>query len=425
MPDRPELMAIGDSIYNGTRSLTTNAELARLSVPAQVARAFGWDFKAPAYPFDVLFNLEALFRAHAFDIDTLKMAVIANAQRWLDRDSWADTDCFDNLAIAQTTISNQSRFTYLNHVSQIAPLIDRLRNSGSIDFAAVVALYLAINTAFVLNPSRKPDSKWADKTPLEIVAERRPKRLLVNVGANDGLWTVCLEAITTDFDPARIATDMHDLGVRLAEMKAAGQVDQIYFNLMPKASCVANLMPRRDPDRPPGGSGYYPEYLGRLGQFGGLSSGDMQAIDQELLALNHGIRDGFAELFPDGGINFIDSYALLAERDDKHFRDAKPIWVHNWRINNVPLQGFSHKGGLFSLDNLHPTTVGYAAFAQAVCEQIVATEGLKPLQPVDFTAAFDADSLLTDVPPLLDVENLLIDLVVAFVRLASPSVATV
>ena len=68
MADRPELMAIGDSIYNGTRSLTTNAELARLSVPAQVARAFGWDFKSPAYPFDVLFNLEALFRANAFDL---------------------------------------------------------------------------------------------------------------------------------------------------------------------------------------------------------------------------------------------------------------------------------------------------------------------------------------------------------------------
>lgn len=424
MPDRPELMAIGDSIYNGTRSLTTNAELARLSVPAQVARAFGWDFKVPAYPFDVLFNLEALFRAHAFDIDTLKMAVIANAQRWLEMDSWADTDGFDNLAIAQTTIGDQSRLTYLNHVARIAPLIERVRSGSSIDFGAVVALYLAINTAFVLNPSHKPDGKWADKTPLEIVAERRPKRLLVNVGANDGLWTVCLEAIKTDFDPARIAGDMHDLGVRLAEMKAAGQVDRIYFNLMPKASCIANLMPRRDPDRPPGGSGYYPEYLGRLGQLGGLTSGDMQAIDQELVALNHGIRDDFAELFPDGGIAFIDSYALLAERDDKHFRDSKPIWIHNWRINNVPLQGFSHKGGLFGLDNLHPTTVGYAAFAQAVCEQIAAVEGLKPVKPIDFTAAFDADSLLADVPPLLDVENLLIDLVVAFVRLASSSVPT-
>jgi hypothetical protein len=96
--------------------------------------------------------------------------------------------------------------------------------------------------------------------------------------------------------------------------------------------------------------------------------------------------------------------------------------VRNRRLNNVPLQGFSHKGGQYGLDNLHPTTVGYAALAQAVCEQIVATEGIKPVQPIDFTAAFDSDSLLTNVPPLLDVENLLIDLVVAFVRLARPMV---
>ena len=105
MPDRPELMAIGDSIYNGTRSLTTNGQLAKLSVPAQVARAFGWDFKVPAYPFDVLFDLEALFRASAFDLNRLRASVIANAERWLATPSWADADCFDNLAIAQTTIA--------------------------------------------------------------------------------------------------------------------------------------------------------------------------------------------------------------------------------------------------------------------------------------------------------------------------------
>jgi lysophospholipase L1-like esterase len=422
MSDRPELMAIGDSIYNGTRSLTTNAELAQLSVPAQVARAFGWNFQAPTYPFDVLFNLEALFRAGAFDLGTLKMAVLANGQRWLDADSWADVDCFDNIAIAQTTIADQARSTHLNQVSQIAPLLNQLRNAGDLDLAALAALYEAINTSFVLNPSRDPESEWADKTPLEIVAARRPKRLLVNIGINDGIWTVCLLAIKTDFDPAAIAADMHDLGVRLAAMKAAGEVDRIYLNLMPKASCVANLMPRRDPDRPPGGSGYFGEYLGRLGQLGSLAAGDMQAIDQEILALNQTIRDDLDALFPDGGLSFVDTYALLAERDDKHFRDSKPIRVRNWRLNNVPLQGFSHKGGQYGLDNLHPTTVGYAALAQAVCEQIVATEGIKPVQPIDFTAAFDSDSLLTNVPPLLDVENLLIDLVVAFVRLARPMV---
>ena len=422
MPDRPELMAIGDSIYNGTRSLTTNAELAQLSVPAQVARSFGWNFQAPTYPFDVLFNLETLFRANAFNLGTLKAAVIANAERWLDKTPWADADAFDNLAIAQTTIADQARFTHLNHVSQIAPLLAQLRGTAGIDFAALAALYEAINTSFVLNPSRDPQSQWADKTPLEIVAMRRPRRLLVNIGINDGIWTVCLEAIKTEIDPAAIATDMRDLGARLAELKAEDKVEQIYLNLMPKPSCVANLMPRHDPDRPPGGSGYYAEYLGRLGQLGGLSGGDMQAIDQEILALNHTIRDDLGALFPNGGITFVDTYALLAERDDKHFRDSKPIWVQNWRLNNVPLQGFSHKGGLYGLDNLHPTTVGYAALAQAVCEAIVATEAIKPVQPIDFTAAFDSDSLLNNVPALLDLDNLLIDLIVAFSRLATPTV---
>jgi hypothetical protein len=415
-------MAIGDSIYNGTRSLTTNAELANLSVPAQVARAFGWPFNAPAYPFDVLFNLEALFRANAFSLDVLKAAVLANAQRWLDRSPWADSDGFDNLAIAQSTIADQARLTHLDSVAAIAPLLARLRGGAGIDFATLGSLYRAINSAFVLNPGRDAQGRWADKTPLEIVGLRRPKRLLVNVGINDGIWTVCLEAIKTELDPATIAIDMHDLGARLQAMKAAGQVDQIYFNLLPKPSCVANLMPRHDPDRPPGGTGYYAEYLGRLGQLGGLSGGDMQAIDQEILALNQSIRDDLANLFPDGGLAVIDTYALLAARDDKHFRDSKPLWVHNWRLNNLPLEGFAHKGGLYGLDNLHPTTVGYAGLAQAVCEQIFATEGLKPVQPIDFNTAFASDSLLNDVPDLLDIDGLLIDLLVALVRLGGPAV---
>jgi hypothetical protein len=345
--------------------------------------------------------------------------VIANAKRWLARSPWADTDGFDNIAIAQTTIGDQSRLTYANNVTQIAPLLDRLRSASGIDFGALAALYEAINTSFLLNPRRDPQSPSAGKTPLEIVAMRRPKRLMIDIGINDGIWTVCLEAIKTEFDPAAIATDMRDLGARLADMKNAGQVDQIYLNLFPKASCIANLMPRRDPDRPPGGSGYFGEYLGRLGQLGSLTGGDMQAIDQEIVALNQSIRDDLGAMFPAGGLNFVDTFAVTAERDDKHFRDQKPIWIRNWRINNVPLQGFSHKGGLYGLDNLHPSTVGYAVLAQAVCEQIVIVEGIKPVQPIDFETAFDEDSLLTNVPRLLDVDNLLIDLIVSFVRLAS------
>ena len=56
----PELMAIGDSVYNGVRSLTIDRVLASHSVPAQVAAAFGWDFVSPDYPRPVLANLEEL-----------------------------------------------------------------------------------------------------------------------------------------------------------------------------------------------------------------------------------------------------------------------------------------------------------------------------------------------------------------------------
>jgi lysophospholipase L1-like esterase len=425
---RPELMAIGDSCYNGTRSLTTNAEMARLSVPAQVAKAFGWDFKTPSYPFDILFDLEAVFRSGSFDLDALKAGILANADAWLGLDPWSNDECFDNISIAQTTINDQSKSTYLNHVSQILGLVNGLRQAQGIDFETVAKLYQAINTSFILNPSRDPASPFADKTPLEIVAMRKPRRLLVNVGINDGIWTVCLLGTNDQFSPDDMAIAMFDLGRRLHELKAAGDVDQIYLNLMPRPSCVANLMPRRDPDKLPA-SGYFPEYLGRLGQIGGLTGDEMRAIDEEVRELNKQIRDELGNRFaPTGGLTFVDTYAKMEARDNKHFRERKEmeIWIGNRRCNNVPLArlGPFIRGGLYGLDNLHPSSVGYAVLAEAVCAQIQATEGIQPATPIDFAAAFNADSLLTNLPSSLDFSTLLINFVVDLGRLfAGPKVS--
>jgi hypothetical protein len=50
----PALMAVGDSLFQGTRSLTTSAALCAYSPPAQIARAMGIaDFSFPdaAQPF--------------------------------------------------------------------------------------------------------------------------------------------------------------------------------------------------------------------------------------------------------------------------------------------------------------------------------------------------------------------------------------
>lgn len=422
MPDRPELMAIGDSIYNGTRSLTTNAEVAQLSVPAQVARAFGWDFRTPSYPSEVLFDLEDLVRSGQFNQTRLKESVLANAQAWLDGGRWSDADHFDNISIAQTTIADQSTLTYRNNAAQIGPLIQRLHNASGIDFKVLVALYEAINVSFILNPSNDPASEWANRTPLQNIARRKPKRLLVNIGINDGIWSICLLAATDEFKPDQIAEDMHELGQLLHDMKQAGQVDHIYLNLLPKPSCVANLMPRHDPDKLPHGSDYFPEYLGRLGQLGGLSGAQMKTIDDTVSALNDTVRDDLLQTFGGtGGLHFIDTYGMMAVQDNKHFREAqdKQIWIGNWRMNNVPLQSLSHKGGLYSLDNLHLTSVGYGVLARAVCAEITAAEGLQPVAPVDLAAAFHSDSLLSGIPFGLDFTNLFLNLVVAFAKAAT------
>jgi len=419
MANRPELMAIGDSIYNGTRSLTTNGELARISAPAQVANAFNWPFAVPTYPTDVLLNIETIIRNNEFNLDQIVAGVIANAEGWMGPTPWSTLDQFDNISIAQSTIADQWTLKFSDQYPAIGTLTNKLinRNALGLDDGTVIdtimALYTAVNVSFLLNPGRDPNGPWATMTPLDIVKARKPKRLLVNLGINDGVWTICLQAVKDQFNALQIRDDMNKLGGYLLAMKKAGDIDQIYLNLLPKPSCIANLMPRTDPPKPPGASGYYDEYLGRLGQIGGLTGQDMADLDAQILALNNQMQSNLSALFAGtGGINFVDLYAMVAERDDKHFRDQKPIWAGGERINNYPLE-VPHKGGFFGLDNLHPTTVGYAVLAQTVCEQISSVEQI-PASKFDFNDAFSKDSLLQHVPLLLSIDNLLASLLVSF-----------
>jgi lysophospholipase L1-like esterase len=422
MAERPELMAIGDSCYNGVRSLTIDAALAGQSVPAQVARAFGWPFVTPNYPRRILFDLEALVR-HPGGIGTLRQTILDNAREWLSPGPWSALPSFDNIAVAQMTISDLTMFTFNNHVGKIQPLIDDFAGNASLKYDDILALYFAINGSFLLNPSRDAASPFASMTPLDVVENRRPKRLLVNIGINDGIWEVCLSAKSA-IDSAAMTAAMQDLGDRLVELRRQGAVDHIYLNSFPKPSVVANLMPRTNPQRCPPAAGYYPEYLGRLTQIGRLTDVEMAAIDRQVQALNADVEADYRERFAEvGGIHFVDTYDVMAAHDNKHCREPSPIWVNHghtqWRMTNYPLQSLGGfvGGGLFGLDNLHPSTVGYSMLAKAVCDQIAAVEGVQPPSPISYQTAFDADTLLQDVPQLLDLEGLVLNLAFSFVSL--------
>ncbi len=105
--------------------------------------------------------------------------------------------------------------------------------------AQIPALLQALNTAFVLNPGRLENDT---RTSIAILGEQKPKRVLINIGVNDGLWMLLLLANPTNFtttsDPI---PNMKTLALHLKEL--CPDTERFYINLMPKPSSIANLMP--------------------------------------------------------------------------------------------------------------------------------------------------------------------------------------
>ncbi|MFV1883139.1 MAG: hypothetical protein ACMZ7B_01415 [Balneola sp.] len=59
-----------------------------------------------------------------------------------------------------------------------------------------------------------------------------------------------------------------------------------------------------------------------------------------------------------------------------------------------------YKGGIFSLDGLHPTTIGYGLMAN-VYREVMRKAGVKFQKPMDWDYIIQEDSLVTNPPPLL------------------------
>ena len=92
--DRPAIMAIGDSLYQGVRSLTFNGDLARYSPPAQVAVALGLNMTLPNPRIPITFDLEQLFRQGGVIhlLEEIRQACLKNMEFWLSGEAlyfWA------------------------------------------------------------------------------------------------------------------------------------------------------------------------------------------------------------------------------------------------------------------------------------------------------------------------------------------------
>lgn len=243
----PAMMAIGNSVFNGVRSLTIDEGLADWSAPAQVARALGVAFATPDYPRNVVVNFETWLR-HMPDVGFVLGDLTRNIRFWnaFPRSRLA---AFDNIAIASTVFSDMWERTWICAESELAALRAELGESFFGLNNRLDRLYFDFNTRFLLNPAA--DASADAKSSLDIVAERQPARLLVSIGGNNGLWQFgyLAEPWRGQDDPngpfnRQDFADLETLFDKLASLPAA--VRRIYVNALPLPSRIANLMPYPD-----------------------------------------------------------------------------------------------------------------------------------------------------------------------------------
>jgi hypothetical protein len=409
----PELMAIGDSLFNGTQSLTTRRDFAEQAAPAVVARALGAKFVAPDYPRPVLFDIIEFLNEDwtlwtpQESIDRLLAKIVKNAVAWQDDAPELSTrKFFDNAAIAQAAVSNLWQDKAGVWRGRIPGLLQKVKDG---QLGAIPDLYYAINASFILNPSGH--AGLDNCTPLELVAFRRPKRLLVSIGSNEGLFMGCFLG---RYDQKAIdgikglPAQMRELAGRMEALFVDAGIEQVVINLLTKPSAVPNVMPNIKEAVPDCGS-YYSKYESNLLAQGPITRAQMRRFDRDVAAANEATRGIFKAAFKGYGskrpqVLFADLFKASADQDNKHGCHVDAVRVKikdggsNRTLGNYPLgfpTGFGT--GLCSLDNMHPSTTGYALMAEA----ILAAMGKKPpgSRTAFFQQAFDTGRHIHPVPP--------------------------
>ncbi len=408
-------MAIGDSLFNGVRSLTIDSTLAQWSAPAQLAKALGFaDFASPDYPKNVVINFEQWIRD--FPIVSSALGDLASNIAFWNTQPKSALAQFDNISIASSAWSDLYNRTWQTAQDEI-DAINSLVSQGKSTYNDHLAdLFFAFNTRFILNPSGDPNTPAL--APIDIAAQRRPKRLIVSIGANNGLWTMAVAAtactaIDQPTGPFSTA-DLAQAQTFIEKLQALPpEIEHIYINTLPYPSDTATMMPTDDDDldNKPGPGKFYAKYENRFGfNYNQLTAAQVAQNNSLVDQVNARVA-GFAT---DPRIHFVPFGATLAGYDFKTDAAGKVIAAPDDRrpLSNIMIDAGADVdtgedywfGGLAGLDGVHPTIVGYNLMAQTILmtmkavEPALATPGALPT----VAEAYAADTLLRNVPDQWD-----------------------
>lgn len=450
---RPALMAIGDSLLNGMRSYSIDDARAAASIPAYLGASLhpgrgDAPFQPARYPAPILIDVEAQMDEYTTipnpqaallevlnNFGQIKADIVKNGRDWLNRFASQPAPpgpvVFDNLAIAGAMIPDAFEVTQAQLEARIQAMgavvrheADPLRWFGAWPAGdpntsgqwGVGDLHISFNARHLRNPGNRDG--LGSMTVLDMVGARRPRMLLVDMGANHGLVDVVmrgkgdrgmngLRAFAAAWPPCARA------------LAALPGVDVVVMLLMPRPSqtpCLAPPNPSGNPDQEPAPirpDHYFGRYVSALNPVSAGFGDDGDAVarfDREMDAINADVKAAMQTAFAGSGkhLCFVSLADLLQQHDFKHRRGPKLIGASGQEYSNYPLgrlTSFLHgtrlRGGICGLDQIHPTTIGYRFVAEAVRQALTTIPGTPPSDPIAITDANDP-FLLTPHWPTID-----------------------
>lgn len=397
--DQPEIMAIGDSIYQGIRSLSLLPSAVGHSAPALVARALGAPMTVPDLRHPLLFDLEEEVRRGGLLrlIGQIRGSCLDNLANWPLDEPWSEHEAFDNVAVGGAVIGSLSDDTDEASFAQLPGLIARLNapDAPAAELAGTIGkLWLALSTCYTLNPRHRPQQ--SRKSALDQVEDRQPRILLINIGSNEGLFQAGFagdlsEGALANLD--RVPMLLRPLADRLRRLSP--RTERIVFNNLVRPRSIPNLMPNPTEENNSPDESYHSAYGPRITSTQqGIRGDELQRFDERVTDINAAVEDVLRSAVGDR-IAFADLYGAGDAVDGKHFfgrglsTPPRGRKLNNKPITPLPFGGFF--GGLAGLDNMHPTIPGYALIADAVLDALG-----RPDLRTDKSAAFAADTLLND-----------------------------
>ncbi|MQX38503.1 hypothetical protein [Roseospira navarrensis] len=417
---RPPLMGIGDSMYQGVRSLTMSAPLFRFSPPAQVARAMGLSpaaFTVPDPARPLIIDMEAFIRLLP-DLDAIDAELAKNADWWTRGRPTSPSGrmAFENIAVASMDISDLYAFDWDKRTRQANALTTAA--ASSIKGLSKVAIpdgglgdaLLGLNAAFTLNPAGRDE--LARVQPVDLVKAREPRILLVNIGSNEGLFDAAFEAkpALTDATVKAITKKYEKLAEHLAEV--GPHTETMVFNTLVLPSQAPNLMPTPESisydGKRPKPDGYFERYENRMGfGYGTLTGAQLKEQDGHVRAINAAMMDAMRRKLGSRAV-FVDLAEKMAHLNRKHEGltatntikvTARTFWLFpsTYSISNMMVEeglgNLFRWGGFCGLDGMHPSVVGYGKIAS----EVLAALGRDPTA-IDYSRCFREDTLLSNLP---------------------------